>query len=376
MELNETPIRTSRNFNINNINLDDVEFPNQKAKFENIEIASASAKITSGVKMEKLTYGNGKIVEENILNFANNILKIEEIQPNETVEINYNFDDENLNLINYMEIDVKKQLNIVIKYNSKTSERCLHNGIIKVFGKENSKANITIINLLNENSNNLESIENELENSSNMQYTIIDLGAKNSIINYFSNVIGENAQNNVKTIYLGDGKQLKDLNYIVHLKGKKSKTDIDVQGALNDEAKKHFKGTIDFKKGCKKAKGNENEYCMILSDKAKTIALPILLCTEDDVEGNHSSASGKADKNELFYIMTRGISYKEAIKLMVKARFYAILETVQNEKLKEEISEKIDKKLSYKLLEDNYNFGVAKLYLKLKLIQCQNLILL
>ncbi len=346
MELNETPIRTSRNFNINNINLDDVEFPNQKAKFENIEIASASAKITSGVKMEKLTYGNGKIVEENILNFANNILKIEEIQPNETVEINYNFDDENLNLINYMEIDVKKQLNIVIKYNSKTSERCLHNGIIKVFGKENSKANITIINLLNENSNNLESIENELENSSNMQYTIIDLGAKNSIINYFSNVIGENAQNNVKTIYLGDGKQLKDLNYIVHLKGKKSKTDIDVQGALNDEAKKHFKGTIDFKKGCKKAKGNENEYCMILSDKAKTIALPILLCTEDDVEGNHSSASGKADKNELFYIMTRGISYKEAIKLMVKARFYAILETVQNEKLKEEISEKIDKKLS------------------------------
>lgn len=75
---------------------------------------------------------------------------------------------------------------------------------------------------------------------------------------------------------------MKDLNYIVHLRGEKTNVDIDVQGALKDSSKKNFKGTIDFKKGCKKAKGNENEYCMLLSDKAKSIALPMLLCTEAD----------------------------------------------------------------------------------------------
>lgn len=121
--------------------------------------------------------------------------------------------------------------------------------------------------------------------------------------------------------------------------------DIDVQGALNDNAKKNFKGTIDFKKGCKKAKGNENEYCMLLSDTAKSIALPMLLCTEADVEGNHSTASGKAEKEALFYIMSRGISYKEAIKLIIRARFNKIIERIKDEKLQEKILEEIDRRL-------------------------------
>ena len=82
---------------------------------------------------------------------------------------------------------------------------------------------------------------------------------------------------------------------------------IDVQGALKDSAKKNFKGTIDFKKGCKKAKGDENVFCMLLSPNAKSIALPMLLCTESDVEGNHSTASGRVDNKSLFYIMSRGL---------------------------------------------------------------------
>ena len=118
-----------------------------------------------------------------------------------------------------------------------------------------------------------------------------------------------------------------------------------MQGALKDESKKHFKETIDFKKGCKKAKGNENEFCILLSDKAKSLALPMLLCTEDDVEGNHSTASGKVDNKDLFYIMSRGISYKDAIKLLVKAKFNQIIQTIKDEQLKQEILEQIDRRL-------------------------------
>ena len=44
----------------------------------------------------------------------------------------------------------------------------------------------------------------------------------------------------------------------------------------------------------KKAKGTENEACMLLSDKAKSLALPMLLCTEEDVDGEHSTSSGKS----------------------------------------------------------------------------------
>ena len=151
--------------------------------------------------------------------------------------------------------------------------------------------------------------------------------------------------NNLNTIYLGKQNQVFDLNYIGELKSEKSNIDIEVQGVLKDNAKKHFKGTIDFKKGCKKAIGNENEYCMLLSNTAKSIALPMLLCTEEDVTGNHSTASGKVDEQELFYIMSRGISYKEAIKLIVRAKFNKIIQKIDNEELKQEILENVDRRL-------------------------------
>ena len=158
-------------------------------------------------------------------------------------------------------------------------------------------------------------------------------------------MLGDFSDNTLNTIYLGKEDQLFDLNYIAELRGKKTNIDIEVQGALKDKAKKHFKGTIDFKKGCKKATGNENEACMLLSDTAKSLALPMLLCSEEEVEGNHSSSAGKIGEKELFYIMSRGFELKEAMKLMVRARFNEILERIENEELKNQIIDEIEKRL-------------------------------
>jgi len=99
--------------------------------------------------------------------------------------------------------------------------------------------------------------------------------------------------------------------------GKKSEASIQTVGALLAEARKHFKGTINFEKGCKKSSGSEDELCLLLSRNAKSKALPMLLCTEEDVDGKHASSVGKVSEKELFYIMSRGFSRQDAIKLVV-----------------------------------------------------------
>ena len=344
LKVNDTPVRTARNFKINNIEVE-LEIPEKIAEFKNVEIINEKSTIDSEVSNLPLTYGNGKILEELNYETANSKIRIQTSNQKEDIRIRYNFDDNNVNLINQIEIVATGDTNVIIEYKSQTTQKCLHNGIIRTIAKENAKLNVTIVNLLNEESDNFEAIENRLEKNSKVNYTIIDIGGKTSVSNYYSNVIGENADNDLKSIYLGIGEQRKDINYIAELRGTKTNIDIDVQGALKDEAKKNFKGTIDFKKGSKKAKGNENEYCMLLSDKAKSIALPMLLCTEEDVEGNHSTASGKVDEKQLFYIMTRGISYKEAVKLIVKSKFNKIIERILDEELKNEILSEIDKRL-------------------------------
>ena len=344
LKVNDTPVRTARNFKINNIEVE-LDLPEKIAEFKNVEIINDKSIIDNEVSNTSLTYGTGKILEELNYETANSKVRIQTSNKKEDIRIRYNFDDNNVNLINQIEIIANGDTNVIIEYKSQTSLKCLHNGIIRAIANENAKLNVTIVNLLNEESDNFEAIENKLEKNSKVNYTIVDIGGKTSVSNYYSNVIGENADNDLKSIYLGIGEQRKDINYIAELRGTKTNIDIDVQGALKDSAKKNFKGTIDFKKGSKKAKGNENEYCMLLSDKAKSIALPMLLCTEEDVEGNHSTASGKVDEKQLFYIMTRGISYKEAVKLIVKSKFNKIIERISDEDLKEEVLSEIDKRL-------------------------------
>ena len=344
LKLNNTPVRTARNFAINNIEVL-FEMPKEIREFKNVEIIKDKSIIDNEVSNKELTYGTGKILEKLIFEEANNKIRIQTTKPKEDIKIIYNFDDNNLNLINQIEIIANNDTNVTIIYKSKTSSTCFHNGIVRTTAKENVQLNVTIVNMLNENTDNFEAIENTIYQNSNVKYTIIDIGGKTSVSNYYSNMIGANASNDLKTIYLGRNNQIKDINYIAELKGEKTNIDIDVQGALKDNAKKNFKGTIDFKKGAKKAKGNENESCMLLSNKAKSIALPMLLCTEEDVEGNHSTSSGKVDEKQLFYIMARGISYKEAVKLIVKSKFNNIIEKIKDDNLKEEILKEIDERL-------------------------------
>lgn len=335
MELNNTPVRTSKNFNINNIKLD-FEIPQNINTFNNIELSCENSSMNEDLDF---VYGVG-------LGFKGSNHKVNvNLKDGDNVKIIYTFDDNNLNLVNELLVQAGGNSTLTIVYNSKTMKHCFHNGGLKIIANDDAIVNVNVINFLNEESDNFESIENVIGKNSKINYTIVDLGGKNSITNYYADIKGESAENDLKTVYLGTDNQLKDINYIAELRGKKTNVDIDVQGALAGSAKKNFKGTIDFKSGCKKSKGNENEFCMLLSDKAKSIALPMLLCSEDDVEGNHSTASGKVDNKILFYVMSRGLSYKEAVKLLVKSNFTTIIDRISDENLKEEVIRRIDEKL-------------------------------
>ena len=369
LKLNETPVRTAKNFRINNIKLENIEVPEVIPLFENVTIIGDTSKMDIEQNADNtnidLVYGLSEEFTNQVQYGANQKIKLninsnqnEEVMPKlcecsdikekkTEAEIDFNFDNENSVLIDNIEIIANENTKstVIIKYTSNKENECYHNGIIKAKAEKNAELNIVLVNLMNIKSNNFLAIENDFGENAKINYTIVDFGGKHSITNYYSNLQGDNCDNQLNTIYLGKENQVFDLNYIGDLRGKKSNIDIEVQGALKDTSKKHFKGTIDFKKGCKKATGNENEACMLLSDTAKSIALPMLLCSEEEVEGNHSSSAGKIGEKELFYIMSRGFELKEAMKLMVRARFNQILEKIENEELREEILQEIDKRL-------------------------------
>lgn len=350
MILNETPVRTAVNFNINNVKLDNLNIKNKANEFNNIGIKYDDSKI----KIEKntddfdLNYGISKEFTNAVKNNSNSNMKIlinDNLDSN--LNVDFKFDSKNNTLINNFSIIAKenKSATIVLRYETKDDSECINNQVLRIALERNSNINIVLLNFMNLNSNNFIAIDSKIADEAKLNFTIVDFGCKNSITNYYSNLIGKNSENFLNTIYLGSKEQFFDLNYISHLRGNNSNVDIEVQGALKDKSRKHFKGTIDFKKGAKKSCGNENEACILLSGKAKGISLPMLLCSEEDVKGNHSSSAGKIDERQLFYIMSRGFSKKEAMKLIVRAKFNKIIDTINNEEIKKEVLRKIDEKL-------------------------------
>lgn len=348
LKVNETPRRTSRNFNINNIKLENVSVPENAGEFENFYFScdTDKIKIDSNVSDDiKLTYGMGKDITD--LEANKKVRLTIDSKTKKDVFLNFTIDEENKDLITNIEIVAAESTksNVYIKYNNEEGVSGFHSSVIKVFANNNSNVNVYIVNLFDLNVENFITIDGEIYDNAKVNYLLVDFGGKHSLTNLYSNLLGANSDNDIKAIYLGKEEQLIDLNYIAELRGEKSNIKIDVQGALKDKAKKHFKGTIDFKTGCKKAVGDENEFCMLLSDTARSLALPMLLCSEEDVEGNHSSAAGKIDEKELFYIMSRGFDRKDAMKLVIRAKFNEIIENINDEKIKQEIIDEMYKRL-------------------------------
>lgn len=348
--LNETPVRTSVNYGLNDVKLElDVETLNNRANqsifdnlsFETEELEKINVDIDDSNK-EEFTSRIG-------LNFSSSKKILIEVpaftELKMPVVIDCLFDEDNQILIDNVEIKMGKNSKAVflLHYNSDVdSTEYFHqlNQITKL--EENSEATIIISNLISSEAKSFIAVENEVEENASLTHILVELGGNIKVSNYYTKLNGDNSKNFVKNIYLGNKNDILDINYSIDAFGKKTKCNIESQGAIKDKAKKNFKGVIDFKEGSTKSNGIENENCLILSEEAKSKSLPVLLCHEEDVYGEHGVSSGKPDESKLFYIMTKGISYNDARKLLVKANFNNIIKDIENEELKEKINEKIE----------------------------------
>jgi len=309
--LNETPVRTSNNFRINDITLD-----------LNIEEKELSKINVKGEYKET--------IKENFnsrINLKHNKYRCIDIDASKDIEITTEL--ETNYLVDQININIEDNSNILIKYTGNGYS----NSKICINASKYSKANITVMNLLSKDSTSLISFENSIDESSDININFIDLGGKVRLSNYYS-VLERNSNNSFNNLYIGRDSDRIDMNYYMVNKGEKSNSNIEIAGALFDQSNKSFKGTIDFLEGSKNAIGYENENCLLFSDTSISKSLPMLLCHEEDVSGTHSVSTGKVDEDKLFYLTSKGIDEEEAKRLIMLGNFNKVLERVDN---KEEI---------------------------------------
>lgn len=269
------------------------------------------------------------------------------VQCSEPIVLQYILDEENPMAIdnNIIIAEENSEITVVIDYASADAVAGFHNGVTKIYAKDGAVVNIIKVQRLNDKSYHFDSHLAFSGYGAKINWIQVELGAKNSVTNYINNLDEENSQGNISSVYLADGDRNIDLNYLINHKGRRSTSNIEVRGALKDRAKKVFKGTLDFKLGASKSKGSEEEYVILLDKTVKSDAVPLLLCSEDDVEGQHAASAGQIDADKLFYLMSRGLDEKQAKKLIVEASFNPIIDKIPIEGLRNLITEEIQRRL-------------------------------
>ena len=142
---------------------------------------------------------------------------------------------------------------------------------------------------------------------------------------------GDGSSLAIDTAYLGTGEDSLDFNYFANHLGKKTECAINADGVLRDRAKKIFRGTIDFKAGASGAVGNEKEDVLLMDDTAVNKTIPLILCAEEDVVGNHGATIGRLDEQLLFYLESRGMDRAEVYEMMARARLDAVIRKIPDE---------------------------------------------
>lgn len=131
--------------------------------------------------------------------------------------------------------------------------------------------------------------------------------------------------------YIGEQTHAIDMNEVVNHFGKATESEINVSGALRDGAKKIFRGTIDFKTGAADSVGNEQETVLMLGEDVENKTVPVILCSEENVVGNHGATIGELDEETMFYFASRGIDKEHAENIMARASIERLKDIIQDE---------------------------------------------
>ena len=184
-------------------------------------------------------------------------------------------------------------------------------------------AKLHLIEMLgvNEGQQHLESVGLEVHQDAAVDVKQYALGGSTIGLGLTANLVGARARLDLNNRYHATHEETLDINHLVRMRGTSTRAQLTESGVLNEAAKKTLRATIDLVRGAKDAQGNEIETVMILGDDVVNKTMPVILCDEDDVAGNHGATIGSVSPEQFDYLAARGLSRQAAEQLFVRALF-------------------------------------------------------
>ncbi len=221
----------------------------------------------------------------------------------------------------------------------------LHCGAIEIF--VGSGARLRYVNLQNWGSAVWHFAHQKavVDRDGRLQWTIGALGSRLAQVNQHVALAGTGAEAQVNGVMFTEGKQQLTYNTLQHHQADHCRSDLLYKGALQDRSRVVWRGMIKVDKGAQKTDGYQRNDNLMLSEHSRADSIPGLEIEADDVRCTHGSTAGRVDDEQIFYARCRGLTRKEAIRMIVAGFFQQVFDRITIDSVREALGEAIGRRI-------------------------------
>ncbi|KQL46159.1 Fe-S cluster assembly protein SufD [Brevibacillus choshinensis] len=178
-----------------------------------------------------------------------------------------------------------------------------------------------------------------------MEWILGEMNDGNTVANNTTILKGTGSTAETKSISVGTGSQRQNLTSQVQHIGTHSESDMVSKAVMTGESVSILNGITKIEKGAEKANGVQAENILMLSEKSRGDANPILLIDEDDVKAGHAASVGRFSEESLYYLMSRGITRQNAERLIILGFLDPVVAEIPVEEVRNRLRQALERKL-------------------------------
>ena len=226
---------------------------------------------------------------------------------------------------------------------SKIHADLLTNGMLIL--EDGANLDILECQMINQASWMYSNMQTWVNQNAKLNMTSVAIGGTVSKSDLHLNMVGQGSEAMITGLYQAEGDQFFNFDTHQNHSASRSKSDLLFKGALDNKSRAVWRGMINVEQETVAVDGFQAHRVLLLEDGTRSISLPGLEISTEDVRCSHAVAAGSIDDDQMFYLRTRGIPAKEAEIMILNGFFEAALARIRSETLRQQASNYLNIKI-------------------------------
>jgi Fe-S cluster assembly protein SufD len=237
------------------------------------------------------------------------------------------------------------RFSLIEEYVSASDETSYSNAVVELFVGDGAKLEYVSLQNLSRETWHFATHHARVERDAELDWIAGGFGSKRGKTWIQNDLSGPGATSRVTGAYFADGRQHLDYDTFQEHAAPNTTSDFAFKGALRDEATAVWRGMIRVERDAQKTNAYQENRNLMLSPSAHAVPIPGLEILANDVRCTHGATVGRVDRDQLFYLMSRGLSRSEAERLIVRGFFQDVLDRIDLDPVREALAEALEARI-------------------------------